>query len=138
MKKVYLSLSRTGRFRLPHASVKYQPAGKTDLGRQLKGLLYCSIDSGRPQSQSPVKHNDVDDINLCNLFLYSLCRSSSFCLLSVLIYSFLMLYVYSPSRILILSIFILLVPTFSFQFLAIFRCENVPYYLLQISCILSL
>jgi len=140
MKKADLSLNRTGSFRLPHASTKYQPAGKTQLGRQLKQLLNCSIESGRPQSQSPGKRNDGGDISLCNLFLYSLCRSWSFCLLPVFIYSSLMLHVYSPSHILILSIFILFVPIFPFQFLAILRCENVPYYLLQIPCtrILSL
>ena len=138
MKKACLPLSRTGRFRLPHASMKYQPAGKTELGRQLKRLLYCSIESGRPQSQSSGKRNDCGDISLCNLFLYSLCCSSGFCLLPVFISSSLTLNVYSPSHILILSIFILFVPTFPLQFLAIIRCENVPYFLLQISCILNL
>jgi hypothetical protein len=61
----------------------YHPAGITKLGRQLKRLLYCSIESRRPQSQSPWKRNDGCDISLCNLFLCSLCRSSSFtCCLS--------------------------------------------------------
>jgi hypothetical protein len=74
--------------------------------------------------QSPGRRND--DGNMCSLFLYFLCPSSSFCLLPVFISSSLMLYVYSPSHILILSIFILFVPTFPFQFIVIF---NVKMYL---------
>ena len=138
MKKIYLPLSRTGRFRLPHASMKYQPAGKTELGSQLKRLLYCSIESGRPQNQSPGKRNDGGDISLCNLFLYSFCRSSRFCLLPVFISSSLMLYVFSPSHILILSALFYPCLPFIFNFLQFSRCENVPYYLLQFSLALSL
>ena len=127
MKKSYLSASRTGRCRLPHASTKYQPVDKTELGRQLKQLLYCSIESGRPQSQSP------GSVMMAVVLVYVIYFYIPFVVPRVFFACFLssfllLLYAYSPSPILFSSVFILFVPTFHFQFLTIFSCENVPYY----------
>ena len=138
MKKAYLSLSRTGIFRLPHASMKYQPAGKTEIGRQLKRLLYSSIESGRPQSQV-LESVMMVVILVCVIYFYIpfvvprvfACFLSSFLLL--LCYVFL-----SPSHILILSTLFYSCLPFIFNCFQFFRCENVPYCLLQISLVLSL